>query len=300
MIENRLLVSALARAVEASSLITLIAPAKVERADRTTNNVALHLSNGDIIETQLLIAADGGQSPMRKAMGFQVTKWAYGQRGIVSTVTHGEPHHGVAQEYFLPSGPFAILPLVDDEAGQHRASLVWTEKEAFAESLMALPDDLFAQELAKRFGSYLGEVKPIGPRFSYPLHFLQARDFAGPRVALLGDAAHVIHPLAGMGLNLGLRDAAALAECVNDAKALGLEFATGAPLKRYEEWRRMDATAMGVVTDGLNRLFSNDTPPLRLIRDVGLGLVDRIAPLKRALTKAATGEVGPVPKLMRP
>lgn len=299
MVESRYLMATLLEAARANPAITLVSPAKVEKIDRKQDGVTLSLEGGQTLTTELLAAADGAQSPTRTKLGFQVTRWAYRQKGIVTTVTHEKPHHGVAQEYFLPGGPFAILPLVDDAEGRHRASLVWTEKEDVADAIMGLDAEPFVQELRRRFGDYLGHVEPIGPRFSYPLQFMQARDFAGPRTALIGDAAHVIHPLAGMGLNLGLRDGAALAECVADAVKLGLDVADPTALKRYEMWRRADTAAMGVVTDGLNRLFSNDVPPIRLIRDLGLGLVDRIKPVKRLLTKAATGDMGPVPKLMQ-
>ncbi len=299
MVESRYLMAALLEAARANPAITLVSPAKVEKIDRKQDGVTLSLEGGQTLTTELLVAADGAQSPTRTKLGFQVTRWSYRQKGIVTTVTHEKPHHGVAQEYFLPGGPFAILPLVDDAEGRHRASLVWTEKEDVADAIMGLDAEPFVQELRRRFGDYLGHVEPIGPRFSYPLQFMQARDFAGPRTALIGDAAHVVHPLAGMGLNLGLRDGAALAECVADAVKLGLDVADPTALKRYEMWRRADTAAMGVVTDGLNRLFSNDVPPIRLIRDLGLGLVDRIKPVKRLLTKAATGDMGPVPKLMQ-
>lgn len=299
MVESRYLMEALLKAAQANPAITLISPAPVTKINRTDEAVTVSLADRRTITTSLLVAADGAQSPTRTALDFQVTRWAYAQKGIVTTVTHEKPHHGVAQEYFLPGGPFAILPLVDDAQGRHRASLVWTEKQDVADTITALDDDKFGQELRRRFGDYLGHVAPIGPRSSYPLQFMQARDFAGPRAALIGDAAHVVHPLAGMGLNLGLRDAAALAECVSDAVQLGYDVADPTALRRYEKWRRADAAAMGAVTDGLNRLFSNDMPPLRLIRDLGLGLVDRIKPVKRLLTKAATGDMGPVPKLMQ-
>lgn len=299
MVESRYLMAALLEAARAHPAIKLVSPTRVDQIDRQSEDVTLTLNGGEKHTTELLVAADGGQSPTRTALGFQTTSWAYRQKGIVTTVTHARPHHGVAQEYFLPGGPFAILPLIDDADGRHRASLVWTEKEDIANAIMGLDDTKFTQELGRRFGDYLGDVAPIGPRYSYPLQFMQARDFAGPCTALIGDAAHVIHPLAGMGLNLGLRDAAALAECVGDAVKLGFDVANPTALRRYETWRRADVTAMGVVTDGLNRLFSNDVPPVRLIRDLGLGLVDRIKPVKQLLTKAATGDMGPVPKLMQ-
>lgn len=298
MLENRFLRKALLDAVMDDPAITFLAPDKIGSLTREAGRIHALTAAGVEIEAPLVVAAEGAQSPTREALGFKTVGWSYDQKGIVTTVTHALPHHGVAQEYFLPGGPFAILPIRDDDEGRHRASLVWTERTRTADAIMALDDAGFARELRARFGDYLGEVNPVGPRGSYPLKLMQALDMAGPRAALVGDAAHVVHPLAGQGLNLGLKDVAALAEVLTDAKRLGLDPGSPAVLVRYERWRRFDNTAMAVVTDGLNRLFSNDIPPIRIVRDLGLGLVDRLKPVKKVLMTEARGSAGSPPRLL--
>jgi 2-octaprenyl-6-methoxyphenol hydroxylase len=252
------------------------------------------LSDGKSVHAQLAVAADGRDSAMRELMGIGVIGWSYPQWGLVATVEHERGHAGVAYEHFLPSGPFAILPMTGN-----RSSLVWTEREDLAAKIVALPKTEFETELARRFGSHLGQTRIAGPRWSYPLKFHLTRDWVRPRFALAGDAAHGIHPIAGQGLNLGLKDAAALAEVVLDAARLGLEFGTLDILRRYERWRRFDSLALAAATDALNRLFSNDFTPLRFVRDLGLGIVDRIAPARRFFMRHAGGEVGKLPRLMR-
>jgi len=209
-------------------------------------------------------------------------------------VAHERDHHGRAEEHFLPAGPFAILPLKG-----RRSSIVWTEERHEAERIVALPEQTFHDELERRFGLRLGEIEAVGPRHAYPLGLAVARSFVAERLALIGDAAHVIHPIAGQGLNLGLRDVAALAETIADAARLGLDPGGPDVLERYQRWRRFDTMAMGVATDGLNRLFSNRSDALRLVRDVGLGLVDRAPALKRLFIREAAGLTGEVPKLLR-
>ena len=209
-------------------------------------------------------------------------------------MAHEREHHGRAEEHFLPAGPFAILPL-----NGRRSSIVWTEQAREAERIVALPDDEFHAELERRFGLHLGEIAAAGPRRAYPLGLSVARSFIAERLALVGDAAHVIHPIAGQGLNLGLRDVAALAETVADAMRLGLDPGSSAVLDRYQRWRRFDTMAMGVATDGLNRLFSNSSDVLRLARDVGLGLVERVPALKGLFIREAAGLTGEVPKLLK-
>jgi len=298
MVENRVLRKALLDAVAREPAITFLAPDRLETLRRDAHCVGAQTVNGISIEAPLVVAAEGARSPTRELLGFKTVGWSYDQKGIVTSVTHALPHHGVAQEYFLPGGPFAILPITDDAHGRHRASLVWTERTKTADAIMALDEAGFARELRARFGDYLGAVEPIGPRFSYPLRMMQALDLAGPRAALIGDAAHVVHPLAGQGLNLGLKDVAALAEVLVEAKRNGLDWGSPAVLVRYERWRRFDTTAMAVVTDGLNRLFSNDLPPVRILRDLGLGLVDRLKPVKKVLMDEARGSAGAAPKLL--
>jgi 2-octaprenyl-6-methoxyphenol hydroxylase len=253
------------------------------------------ISCGDAALTAgLLIAADGARSRLRELAGIATFGWSYGQVAIVCTVAHERDHGGRAEEHFLPSGPFAILPLKG-----RRSSIVWTEEAHEAERIVALPDDLFHAELEQRFGLHRGDIAVEGPRRVHPLGLTVARAFVAERLALVGDAAHVIHPIAGQGLNLGLRDVAALAETIVDATRLGLDFGAAHVLERYQRWRRFDTMAMGIATDGLNRLFSNRSDALRLMRDVGLGLVDRLPGLKRLFIREAAGLVGDVPKLLR-
>ncbi len=256
--------------------------------------ISIELADGATIAARLLVAADGARSKVRELAGITTHGWNYGQSGIVATVEHERDHHGRAEEHFLPAGPFAILPL----RGK-RSSLVWTEEESEAARIVALPDDLFHAELEHRFGLHLGDIKAVGARRAHPLGLFVARSFVAERLALVGDAAHVIHPIAGQGLNMGLRDVAALAEAIADAARLGLDVGGPDVLERYQRWRRFDTMAMGLATDGLNRLFSNESDLLRLARDVGLGLVDRLPGLKQFFIREAAGVTGEVPKLLR-
>jgi 2-octaprenyl-6-methoxyphenol hydroxylase len=274
--------------------VRLIAPAALTALENEGGGILATLSNGDQIRARLAVAADGRASPMRDAQGIGVVGWSYPQTGIVATVEHEKPHRGVAYEHFLPSGPFAILPLPG-----RRSSLVWTEDTRIAPSLIAMDEDDFNAELHRRFGAHLGAAHAAGPRWSYPLKFHLARAFVRPRFALAGDSAHGIHPIAGQGLNLGLKDAAALAEVVLDAARLGLDIGALDVLRRYERWRRFDAFTLAAATDGLNRLFSNDIVPLRVARDLGMGVVDRIGPLRRFFMRHAGGEVGKLPRLLK-
>ena len=296
MIENRDLVAALsAKAREAR--VTLIATG-VERFAHDGERVYATLTDGRAIAARLLAAADGARSTVRTQAGIATHGWQYGQSAIVTTVAHERDHCGRAEEHFLPAGPFAILPLKPNRLG-HRSSTVWTETTAEAARIIALPNDVFHQELERRFKLHLGEIKAVGKRRAHPLGFFVARSFIADRIALVGDAAHVIHPIAGQGLNMGLKDVAALAEVIVDAARLGLDPGGADVLERYQRWRRFDTMAMGFATDGLNRLFSNRSDVLRLIRDVGLGLVDRVPNLKRLFIREAAGLIGEVPKLLR-
>jgi len=294
MIENHALIDALARHAEAAG-VELRSSAVAEfqhRQGRPAIDVVL--AGGETVAANLLVAADGARSAIREAAGIQSVGWDYGQSGIVTTVAHERDHGGRAEEHFLPAGPFAILPLKG-----RRSSIVWTEEASEADRIVALPDDGFHDELERRFGLKLGDIKAVGPRRAYPLGLSVARSFVAERIALVGDAAHVIHPIAGQGLNLGLRDVAALAEAIVDAARLGLDPGGATVLDRYQRWRRFDTMAMGVATDGLNRLFSNRSDALRLIRDVGLGVVDRLPVLKDVFIREAAGLTGDVPKLLR-
>jgi 2-octaprenyl-6-methoxyphenol hydroxylase len=258
------------------------------------STVRVSLSDGAVIAARLLVAADGARSKIRERAGIATRGWSYGQSGIVTTVAHERDHGGRAEEHFLPAGPFAILPLKG-----RRSSIVWTEETGEAERIVKLSDDDFHAELERRFGLHLGEIAAVGPRRAFPLGLSVARAFIAERLALVGDAAHVIHPIAGQGLNMGLKDVAALAETIVDAARLGLDPGAAAALDRYQRWRRFDTMAMGVATDGLNRLFSNQSSALRLVRDVGLGLVDRLPTLKQLFIREAAGLVGEVPKLLK-
>jgi 2-octaprenyl-6-methoxyphenol hydroxylase len=259
-----------------------------------SHRIEVTLADGSAISARLLVAADGARSAIRERAGIASHGWGYGQSAIVTAVAHERDHHGRAEEHFLPAGPFAILPLTG-----RRSSIVWTEESHEAARIVALPDDGFHDELERRFGLHLGEIQAVGPRRVHPLGLSVARAFIADRLALVGDAAHVIHPIAGQGLNMGLKDVAALAEVIVDAARLGLDPGSLAVLDRYQRWRRFDTMAMGVATDGLNRLFSNQSAVLRLARDVGLGLVDRLPSLKQVFIREAAGLVGEMPKLLK-
>ena len=301
MIENGPLLAALA--AKAKDEGVALRPAAVTdlafAANRATDRVSVRLSNGEVLAARLLVAADGARSAIRERAGIASHGWSYGQSAIVTTVAHERDHHGRAEEHFLPAGPFATLPLTRDAAVGHRSSIVWTEQAQEAARLVALPDAEFHAELERRFGLRLGEIAAVGPRRVHPLGLSVARAFIADRLALVGDAAHVIHPVAGQGLNMGLKDVGALAEVIVDAVRLGLDPGSLAVLERYQRWRRFDTMAMGIATDGLNRLFSNQSDVLRLVRDVGLGLVDRLPALKHLFIREAAGLVGEVPKLLR-
>jgi 2-octaprenyl-6-methoxyphenol hydroxylase len=292
MVENGVLLKALTERAKVDGLD--LRATSVAGYEATAHGVTAQLADGTAIETSLLVAADGLRSRLRDIAGIGTVGWEYGQSAIVTTVKHEREHHGRAVEHFLPAGPFAILPLT-----HNRASLVWVETTAEAERIVALADDAFHNELEKRFGLHLGALDAVGPRQAYPLGLGVARSFIGERFALIGDAAHRVHPIAGQGLNLGLRDAAALAEAIADAARLGLDVGGPDVLERYQRWRRFDTMTMGLATDGLNRLFSNRSDLLRLVRDLGLGLVDRAPMLKRVFVREAAGLSGEVPKLMR-
>ncbi len=262
--------------------------------ENAPNAVNVALADGEIISARLLVGADGAHSQIRETAGIASHGWNYDQSAIVTTVAHEREHNGRAEEHFLPAGPFAILPLTGN-----RCSIVWTETAREAERIVALRDEEFHAELEKRFGLHLGDLQVSGPRRAFPLGLFTARAFTAERLALIGDAAHIIHPIAGQGLNMGLRDVAALAEAIADAARLGLDIGAPDVLERYQRWRRFDTMTMGVATDGLNRLFSNRSDVLRLARDIGLGVVERIPALKRVFIREAAGFTGEVPKLLR-
>ncbi|MEM9677701.1 MAG: ubiquinone biosynthesis hydroxylase [Pseudomonadota bacterium] len=292
MVPNRTMIMALRERATALG-VDMRHGETVEGFDTGDISTTVHLGSGDELTTRLLIAADGVRSRLRDHAGIKTVNWNYGQKGIVTTIGHERPHEGRAEEHFLPGGPFATLPL-----SGNRSSLVWTEPDDVADRLMAADDFTFELELEQRFGHKLGELEVLGPRRAFPLGLTLARSFVKPRLALVGDAAHGIHPIAGQGLNLGFKDAAALAQTIVEADRLGLDIGSMAVLERYERWRRFDTVQMGVVTDVLNRLFSNDIGPLRTLRTIGLGIVDRLPSIKDAFINQAAGRAASNPSLL--
>ena len=292
MVENRHLIDALVARAETEG-VDLRATAVTSYESRS-DGIDVTLADGSRIEASLLVAADGARSKLRERAGIATHGWDYDQSGIVVTVGHERDHQGRAEEHFLPAGPFAILPLTGK-----RSSLVWTERRSEAARITALGDEEFHGELEQRFGLHLGEVKALDKPRAFPLSYFVARSFIAERMALVGDAAHVIHPIAGQGLNLGLKDVAALAEVVVDAARLGMDIGQTDVLERYQRWRRFDTMAMGLATNSLNFLFSNKSTLLRTVRDIGLGLVDRAPPLKSLFIRQAAGLSGEVPRLLK-
>lgn len=292
MVENKYLNAALHRRVEELEIPVLEA-VRVTNFTHEVEQVHVELSNGDSLDTRLLVAADGARSKLRDLAGIKTVYWPYGQMGIVCTVEHERPHNGCAEEHFLPAGPFAILPLKGN-----RSSLVWNERDENAKRLMAADDSVFKAELEARFGHHLGALKLIGEKRAFPFGLTLARKFVKPRFALAGDAAHGIHPITGQGMNLGFRDVAALAEITVETARLGLDIGSMAALERYQSWRRFETVRMGVATDVLNRLFSNDISPVRLLRDVGLGIVNRMPKVKKYFFDEAAGVTKGSPKLL--
>jgi len=294
MIENAELYRPLRFAVAHEPAIETFAPESVAGYTATLVGVQAQLGSGGEIGAKLLIAADGKRSRLREAARIKGVSWSYPQIGIVTTVAHAKPHHGKAVQHFLPGGPFAILPLKGN-----RSSIVWMEDKATGEAIMAADEATFLAALVKRFGPKLGDIALAGPRQSFPLDFQVARSFVAERLALVGDAARVVHPLAGQGLNIGLRDVAALTEIIVEDVRLGLDIGAASLLERYQRWRRFDSAFSAAVMDGLNRLFSNENAPLRALRDLGLGVLDDAPWLKRALVREAAGLSGNVPRLLR-
>jgi 2-octaprenyl-6-methoxyphenol hydroxylase len=286
--------NALQAAVAQVRSIRFIAPAEVRRFHAEGAMATLELSDGQTLLAALAVAAEGRASALRDMAGIKSVRWAYDQTGIVALIAHERPHGGRAVQHFLPAGPFAILPLTGN-----RSCVTWTEEAAEAARILALDDSGFLDEVDQRFGGRLGQISLEGTRQSWPLDLHLARSYSAPRLAVIGDAAHSVHPIAGQGLNLGLRDAAALIDVVADAARLGLDIGARPVLERYEQWRRFDSTVSALSFDGLNRLFSNDSTVLRAARDAGLGLVDRMPSLKQAFVREASGLSGELPRLLR-
>ena len=293
MVDNKVLNGALRKRAAALG-IDIIEGVAVDHFATGPSHVSIALADGVSIDARLLVAADGVRSKLRDMAGIKTVHWDYGQSGIVCTVAHERPHRGRAEEHFLPAGPFAILPLKGN-----RSSIVWTERTEDANRIVAEDDLVFETELEQRFGLKLGEIRVEGGRKAWPLGLTLARAFVAPRFALAGDAAHGIHPIAGQGLNMGFRDAAALAEVIVEADRLGQDIGALDMLQQYERWRRFDTVQMGVTTDVLNRLFSNDIGPLRALRDFGLGLVDRMPRMKNYFIGQASGISPAAPRLLR-
>ncbi|MEQ1771233.1 MAG: FAD-dependent monooxygenase [Devosia sp.] len=296
LVPNRVMTAALLEA--ARGQVEFVAPVEIAGWSGEGAFAALTLKDGRALRAPLIVAADGAQSALRGMAGIAVASHDYRQMGVVTTIGHALDHKGVATQHFRPAGPFAALPLKDDASGRHRSSLVWTETAETAAELRALPVEEAARRIEDAMGFSLGSVTVEEPLQAFPLRLQIAKNFAGPRLALIGDAAHVVHPIAGQGLNLGFKDVAALSELVIDALRLGLDHGGADVLARYERWRRLDTALMAAVTDSLNRLFSNDVAPVRALRDFGLGVVDRLTPVRSALIRRAAGLDARGPKLL--
>ncbi len=288
MVEARSLRVALNARLHALPNITVHAPAEAT-VERRADGATIRLQDGTILETRLVVAAEGRASPQRRAAGLSSTGWRYRQAGMVCAIAHSLPHHQTALEHFLPTGPFAQLPMADGESGEHLSAIVWTEDARTAPRLMALDDEAYAAEVARRLGPHLGTIRLVGRRWLYPLSALYVHKLVAERLVLVGDAAHGIHPIAGQGLNLGLRDAIALADLLIEDQAAGGDIGSPALLARYQRARRVDHVSMLVATDGLDRLFSTDNPMVRAARVLGIGAVQRMPRLKRAFMQQAIG-----------
>jgi 2-octaprenyl-6-methoxyphenol hydroxylase len=303
IVENRAVRRGLLQRLAECRELTHLDSARVGTIDFRTGGADLHLQDGRVIEARLVIAADGRGSAVRRMSGIGFKEFGYNQTAIVCTVAHEHDHRGVAHENFLPAGPFAMLPMTDgpDDEGvtRHRSSIVWTEDPRIVPWLLSLDNAALGVEIERRFGTTLGKLMPVGLRFSYPMRLLLADAYAKDGVALLGDAAHAIHPVAGQGFNLGVRDVAALAEALVDGYRLGLDLGSLVVLENYARWRRFDNLLLTGFTDGLVRLFSNDVPPVRLARDLGFYAFNMVKPLKRFAMRHAMGMVGDLPRLVR-
>lgn len=292
MVEDRFLRPALLAACDANARVEMRFETPVTGQRATSCGVEVEA--GETFRARLLLGADGRGSGVATRAGIKRTGKDYGQTALVCAVDHDLPHHGTAHQFFMPAGPLAILPLRGN-----RSSVVWTESADTAADLNALPDEEYLEILRPRFGDFLGDIRLIGARHSYPLGLTLAQSFVAERTALVGDAAHGIHPIAGQGLNLGIKDVAALAHVLGDARARGEDFGAADVLARYQRWRRFDTSVMGVATDAVNRLFSNDNPLLRLGRDLGMGAISAVPALRRKFIAEAAGISGDLPRLMQ-
>jgi 2-octaprenyl-6-methoxyphenol hydroxylase len=299
MVENRLLRGALRDTALASKRLDLLMPAKPAEVVRDSTGVRVTLADGRVLAAPLLIGAEGRNSPTRAASGIQVAQWRYDHVAIVATIAHEKDHEATAYEIFYPAGPFAILPMLAGEDGRPRSAIVWSVKARDAAPTLGLPDRALAYEIEKRMGGFLGAIELTGPRFNYPLGFHHAAKITAERLALVGDAAHGIHPIAGQGLNLGFRDVAALAEVLVEGARLGLDPGDAQLLARYERWRSLDTFSVALATDSLTRLYGVPGRAASAVRRLGMGMVQRIGPLKDRLMAEARGESGDLPLLLR-
>ncbi|UWR39717.1 FAD-dependent monooxygenase [Phaeobacter inhibens] len=294
MIEDRYLRRALRSAMEDNAAITLVDEQTVVAQQVDTSGVTVTLASGDTLRAGMIVGADGRRSGTAARAGIKRTGWDYGQTALVCAIQHEKPHHGVAHQFFMPPGPLAILPLPGN-----RSSIVWSERSSTAQSIQALGEVDYLTALRPRFGDFLGEISLAGDRFTYPLNLTLANAFVSDRLALVGDAAHGVHPIAGQGLNAGLRDVGALAEVLTEAKRRGEDIASPLVLARYQQWRRFDTASLVAATDMFNRLFSSDNPLLRLGRDIGMGVVGAIPGLRQNFIREAAGLTGDLPRLLQ-
>jgi 2-octaprenyl-6-methoxyphenol hydroxylase len=294
MLEDRYLRRALIEAMAEQPLITQVSNDTVTAQESDATGVTVTLASGKTLAGRLLIGADGRASGTAARAGIRRTGWGYGQTALVAAIEHELPHHGIAHQFFMPPGPLAILPLPGNVS-----SIVWSETDATATRFAALPDADFMEVLRPRFGDFLGAIKLRGARYTYPLSLTVANSFVADRLALIGDAAHGMHPIAGQGLNAGLRDVAALAQVMTEAARRGEEIAAPDVLARYQQWRRFDTATLAMATDLTNRLFSNDNPLLRAARDLGMGALGHMPRLRRGFIREAAGLTGDLPELMK-
>jgi len=294
MVEDRHLYAAFLAAMADVPNITLLSGETVtaQSVDATGANVTL--ASGRQLTARLIVGCDGRTSGTAQRAGISRTGWAYGQTALVTAVEHALPHNGIAHQFFMPQGPLAILPLPGN-----RSSIVWSEEATRATQIQALNDTDYGNALRPRFGDFLGEIKLAGTRFTYPLNLTLANSFIAPRLALVGDAAHGVHPIAGQGLNLGLRDVGALAQVLIEAQRRGEDIGATDVLERYQQWRRFDTTALALGMDSVNRLFSNDNPLMRVARDLGMGAVNAMPALRRRFIRTAAGLEGDLPRLLQ-
>lgn len=299
IIENRLLRRYLFENLKRFDNVRHLAPVEIAKFFETPGTAGVVLKDGRRLSAPLLVGADGRASPTRKWLGIDVAEWSYKQAAIVCNVAHERDHENVAVEHFLPQGPFAVLPMTRGPAGEYRSSVVWTVEEDQAAKFLKLAPEKFDAEMQRLFGEHLGRVRHVSKPMAYPLRLMHAKKYTGPRTVLMAEAAHVIHPIAGQGLNLSMRDIAVLSEIIVDRMKLGLDAGAAAPLMAYEHWRRTDTILMAGFTDVLNRLFSNNLFSVAVMRGLGIGIVDKIPPLKAFFARQAMGLGGKSPKILR-